>query len=193
MSDRPCSVVDCGRPNTAMNLCAAHYRRLRVHGDVLADRPVGVHRHEGPCAADGCERPARSGGWCDPHYKRVWRHGDAEAGRPIRGTLSHCMIDGCSRSINSRGLCSAHYRKVNLYSITLDQMVRLEAGEYPCEICGVETATDVDHCHASGATRGFLCNPCNRALAAARDSASVLRSAADYLDQSKKRGSCEGS
>lgn len=96
--------------------------------------------------------------------------------------FSHCMIDGCSRSINSRGMCSAHYRKISLYSITIDQMVSLEAGEYQCEICG-SVATDVDHCHSSGATRGFLCNPCNRALAAVRDNASVLRSAAAYLDQ----------
>jgi hypothetical protein len=40
----------------------------------------------------------------------------------------------------------------------------------------------VDHCHATQRARGLLCASCNAMIGQARDSATVLRAAADYLD-----------
>ena len=56
-----------------------------------------------------------------------------------------------------------------------------------CAICGrpLELSgrgTHVDHCHASGLTRGVLCRECNLMLGFAKDRPWVLRAAAEYLE-----------
>lgn len=53
-----------------------------------------------------------------------------------------------------------------------------------CKIC--KTTTEnlvVDHCHATGAVRGILCNGCNAALGFMHDSPDRLIAAAEYLSQ----------
>jgi Recombination endonuclease VII len=56
-----------------------------------------------------------------------------------------------------------------------------------CEICGSPPTGKwkvlaLDHNHATGKFRGWLCNHCNRLLGMARDSAVTLRRAAAYLE-----------
>lgn len=52
-----------------------------------------------------------------------------------------------------------------------------------CAICKNELKiANVDHCHATGETRGLLCWHCNNALGKFRDNVKMLREAADYLE-----------
>jgi hypothetical protein len=52
-----------------------------------------------------------------------------------------------------------------------------------CELCGCEHKKIVlDHCHATGAFRGWICDPCNIALGNVKDSPELLRKMADYLE-----------
>ena len=62
-----------------------------------------------------------------------------------------------------------------------------------CAVCGkhlnISTATvrrshhvAVDHCHASGRVRGILCSSCNTGIGLLKDSPSIIRSAARYLE-----------
>ena len=57
-----------------------------------------------------------------------------------------------------------------------------------CAICGEPetrkgyTTLVVDHDHATGIVRGFLCHSCNTTLGHMRDNPALLRAAADYLD-----------
>lgn len=54
-----------------------------------------------------------------------------------------------------------------------------------CEICGTHGRVVVDHCHDTGAVRGFLCNSCNVVLGFAKNNASTLQKAAAYLERVK--------
>lgn len=58
-----------------------------------------------------------------------------------------------------------------------------------CEICGGNEserpgrhALVFDHCHATGKFRGWLCNPCNRALGLVSDNVGTLKSMIIYLE-----------
>lgn len=54
-----------------------------------------------------------------------------------------------------------------------------------CESCGrvPKISLDLDHCHASGKFRGWLCGHCNRALGMLKDNPAFLRSLASYLER----------
>jgi len=51
-----------------------------------------------------------------------------------------------------------------------------------CDICGDE-GDRIDHCHATGVVRGWLCHNCNVTLGHSGDRSDRLRQAADYLDR----------
>ncbi len=55
-----------------------------------------------------------------------------------------------------------------------------------CDVCGGPPSArslHLDHCHAGGEFRGWLCHGCNTALGGAKDSAKILRLLADYLER----------
>lgn len=54
-----------------------------------------------------------------------------------------------------------------------------------CLICGDKPSINlsVDHNHKTGKIRGLICNPCNIAIAKAKDSPEILRAMADYLEK----------
>lgn len=58
-----------------------------------------------------------------------------------------------------------------------------------CALCGVDLVTlpharrHLDHCHATGTVRGWLCQGCNTALGKFRDDPARLRAAAAYLER----------
>lgn len=107
------------------------------------------------------DRPHKGNGLCDRCYSnaRYARNGKPWHNRRLRSNF---------------GLTSAEY----------DAMLSEQGGV--CRLCG-GTNTDgrrlaVDHNHETGAIRGLLCGNCNRAIGLLRDSADLLRKAADYLD-----------
>jgi hypothetical protein len=52
----------------------------------------------------------------------------------------------------------------------------------PCETCGRETPSlHMDHDHATGLKRGWLCGSCNRALGLVKDNTQTLQRMLDYL------------
>lgn len=57
-----------------------------------------------------------------------------------------------------------------------------------CAICGQpETVSrlkrlSVDHCHKTGKIRGLLCSNCNNGIGRFKDSAILLRKAAEYIE-----------
>ncbi len=55
-----------------------------------------------------------------------------------------------------------------------------------CAICKINEATDLDHDHETGAPRGILCHPCNKAIGFFNDDVNAIERAITYLEESKK-------
>ena len=55
-----------------------------------------------------------------------------------------------------------------------------------CEVCGdTNQKIHFDHCHISGKFRGWLCRGCNVALGCVKDSPTILRKLAKYLEATR--------
>jgi hypothetical protein len=167
-----------------------------------------------PCKIHGCkEMSGYSGtakGLCRSHYKRLTRYGDPEV--ELRKADSWkgqtCHFVGCDREIYGLGLCSMHHarqrRKIDpaaekkrhqdYRNRQIAKQVAVAGRPKPetCEICNSSEFRIVwDHCHAEGHFRGWICDRCNRVLGIVRDSPSLLRNLASYLEvQSGKIDYC---
>jgi hypothetical protein len=74
------------------------------------------------------------------------------------------------------------------YGITAEQYGQLLSSQGgACAVCGTRPKRKrlaVDHDHQTGYVRGLLCTSCNhRVIGGAKEDASILRAAADYLDR----------
>ena len=86
----------------------------------------------------------------------------------------------------------SHQRRVDRlrreYGLSEEDHWRAQALRQGCDICGredVRLVTDHDHYHSfyylSAAVRGFLCDPCNRALGHFKDDEATIRAGAMHL------------
>jgi hypothetical protein len=85
-------------------------------------------------------------------------------------------------------------RSLNLqrdHGITLPEFNSMfDAQKKRCAVCRREQVSGtrdwhVDHSHATGKIRGILCHHCNTGLGLMRDSPTVLRLAAEYLERNE--------
>lgn len=88
-----CSLESCDRNVYTRELCEPHYRRLKRHGDVFADLPIGRSRRE--CSVPLCDKPADGRGLCHGHYQRWQRTGDVQEDIPLgrRRQPDQCTAD----------------------------------------------------------------------------------------------------
>ena len=111
--------------------------------------------------------------------------------------MVECSSEGCNNEAASpRKICNPCRRALSSFGITQPDKERLlsEQGGR-CLICdssitftgrpsaGKHDAV-VDHCHDSGNIRGILCGSCNIGLGKFYDKPNLLRTAADYLEES---------
>jgi len=90
-----------------------------------------------------------------------------------------------------RTLC----RSFGWEAASIEEVVRLAQAIERCEICGrlpreagVRNGfLSIDHNHATGEFRGFLCGPCNLGMGHFGDSAERLARAVEYLERSAGR------
>lgn len=111
--------------------------------------------------------------------------------------LEKCKTIEATWRANNRDGAYLRTRKSQLkhkFGITEDDyQTMLKEQNGACAICRTTTPTGrwkvfaVDHCHKTGNVRGLLCNECNRGIGLLRDSAELLRNAAEYLDKSERK------
>lgn len=80
--------------------------------------------------------------------------------------------------------CRSAFRRDKKYDLSpAAYAATLEAQGGGCGICGSDDRLVVDHCHETGATRGILCNTCNRAIGLLHDNPDLIKRALDWLEQ----------
>ena len=86
---------------------------------------------------------------------------------------------------------SKKYQVKVKYGLSIEQVQELYVSQNnQCAICkdvfGDTYKTQIDHCHQTGRVRGLLCINCNWLLGHSRDKPSLLREAANYLENTKE-------
>jgi hypothetical protein len=123
--------------------------------------------------------------WC-PSCEQAVAHADhtRNAGT-ASGFGSRCRA--CANEVNSAGY---FYRQ---YKPTKRQLAELRVAQGDrCAICGEASPQHLDHDHATGTTRQFLCQRCNQGLGLLRDDPIVLRAAAEYVEEHRRRQAGSG-
>ena len=79
-----------------------------------------------------------------------------------------------------------HQRKIEQRAVDLETLAKRPRPEV-CEICGgppdPKRGMHYDHCHTTGAFRGWICRGCNLMLGNAKDDPALLRAGAAYLER----------
>jgi hypothetical protein len=165
-----CSVEGCSNtanvPGSARGLCRAHYRRWQRYG--TEHEPLRRMKSWAGeiCTETDCDKPVVTNGFCENHYKVARRRNNPEA-QAIR-----------NKAFKAR---------------TRANQEQLMGRPRPmfCELCqqegynlGRKPSIVFDHDHATGLSRGWLCDRCNKALGLVKDSTSLLRKMIQYLETS---------
>jgi hypothetical protein len=115
--------------------------------------------------------------------------------RQLGGLSAHCKE--CKKKYRPTKeigrLKKLEYRNRINYGLEPEQFeAMLIAQDRRCKICNEKDplgqwghrVLNVDHCHKTGKVRGLLCVKCNHGLGNFKDTPTLLRRAADYLEQS---------
>lgn len=139
------------------------------------------------CSTPDCPRPYHANGFCQACYRRDRRANVPEVAERHRASLRRSYEKKIGRPV--RVPLTPEERTANRRAAA-----RRSAGmpdsderrEGPCEICG-EHANPLclDHDHATGEFRGWLCRLCNASLGGFKDSPALVRKALDYLTQNR--------
>ena len=97
--------------------------------------------------------------------------------------------EACRKRHRDDPLKKKAYNLKSWYGLELEEFNRMKEDQGGvCKICGDTCSTgrelSVDHSHKTGKVRGLLCLACNTTLGKMKDSPSLLRMAADYLESS---------
>ena len=166
----------------ALDLVGQKFGKLRVL-ERAGKTPAGQYTYR--CLCDcGQESIARTGCLRNGHTKSCGcqaRYKGSNSGR-----FKHGLSDK-SHPSNKKYQRECYDRfKYNLEPEDKEKLVIQQNS--CCAICGYRFGQQqgdmmVDHCHATSAVRGLLCDRCNRGLGYFRDNPNFLKTAADYLLQ----------
>lgn len=137
-----CAVEGCTKGGKrTRGLCATHYYRLRVHGDVQAHLPIKEIGQQSECTVEGCSKGGTlRRGFCTMHYQRWQKHGDPAREAPRQP--EHCVLEECgAQPTVGKGLCRKHFKRLHRTGTTADP-VRVKRVLGPCSVKGCAKLED---------------------------------------------------
>jgi hypothetical protein len=143
-----CSIDGCNNGNYARQLCSAHWRRWRTHGDPMAHIPVKPRRWvRGTCGVAGCDEFVHGHGLCHLHWRRWKRTGRTEP-RSLRSIWER-FWDQVDRGAGpdecwpwTSALLSNGYAQ---FSITSHDRVMAHRLAYELEVGSIPEGHQIDH------------------------------------------------
>jgi hypothetical protein len=192
-----CTIDGCGRKHKSRGYCASHYQQYKRGLTDLGALKTRQRVKPDCCVEVDCESSVKANGLCAAHYQRFLRHGHTRY-RDRKRPAQQCSVGDCDNILYANTLCHQHYmreRKIKKMGLSTDSYLEMFGKQKGlCAICfGTETSKDgasgkfralaIDHNHETGAVRGLLCSPCNRAIGLLKDDPATLRNAADYLER----------
>ena len=206
--DGPCLVEGCDLPRRSRGLCGSHYDNGRRRTECPACGGT-MKDTSGICAA--CRRAAiaaqlpteKTCTQCDRVLPmRAFRFRKSSGGaakwrsrcRECEAVDSRLRAQGAHRD-RAKERLAAPYLNLRRYAKELNipwaEVVERYPADNRCEICGRTpqeanpggrfVRLSLDHCHETGALRGFLCGPCNSGLGQLGDTSKRLHAALEYL------------
>ena len=118
--------------------------------------------------------------WCPACQQPVAHEDYVRNRRTASGFGGRCKA--CDSVANSE---SYFYRR---HGLTKRQVAEIRAAQDDrCAICSEPSPQHLDHDHVSGTRRQLLCQRCNQGLGLLRDDPAILRAAADYVEEHRRR------
>lgn len=174
---KPCVVAGCESPLRDHPICGKC--KLKIRTRKMTPIP-GVYEIVNPeCKEPRCGRVSNRQGLCDSHYnthrKRSNNRGPHQVGGP-------CRAPNCELPSTSHGTCPKHRRVQRKYNIP-DEDIDMHWKHPVCQNleCGRTDNLHVDHDHATGEFRGFLCAGCNVAIGHLLESPRRAKGLIEYM------------
>ena len=137
-----------------------------------------AHNEHGERQCCMCER------WLPPEaFHRSKKSSDGR-GSNCKECMGEYRRGWCAENRDRAAHYSRKYRLKRDYGLTIEEYEALIAKG--CAICGSHETIYMDHNHRNGKVRAALCRNCNTAIGYAHDDPSILRAAAEYLEQWQK-------
>lgn len=172
-----CSIRGCTSKLFAVSMCSKHYNRVKKYGTPFLEKDSFDARDlTGPFVCSACAEEKEASFFRKRHrfgyefYERVckecqlaqnkkWQKNNKDRSR---------QLDRNGKTRRTYGAKGLEYRKL------------IDAGEATCFSCGETKNLHIDHCHATGETRGILCHWCNTALGLLKEDIEKMDSLAKY-------------
>lgn len=183
-----CCIEGCGKPHYGRGWCMRHWGFWRRNGDPLIEHASWDKRRveiaaltEKTCTKCKTLLPIKQFGWTT----KAHTHRKADCKVCSRRTALEWQRKNPEK--RDRNNLRMKAITIGLDPDLVAQSLNQHSGE--CDICGCPASQSdrynrrlhIDHDHASGALRGFLCGNCNRGLGMFKDSPALLAAAVAYL------------